>query len=119
MHQERLSRYSNATATINPVDSPVILTIGNTFDSSFSTVELPVIKFCYFAGYIDKPVTNCLKSGFRNCSQPRHHVLDYVGFIISKAISVIAATTSGTGISIVLDRFDREFDYLIRGYQIA
>ena len=30
MHQEGLSRYSNATATINSVDSPVILTIGDT-----------------------------------------------------------------------------------------
>ena len=114
-----LSRYPTDTATINSVDSPVIQSIGNIFDLSFCTVEFPIIKPCYSAGNIDKPVTDYLKSGFRNCGQIRHHFLDYVGFIISKAISVIAATTAGSGISIVLDRFDGEFDYFIRGYQVA
>ena len=94
-------------------------TISDFFDPSFSTVEFPIIKPCYSASDIDKPVTNCLKSGFRNFGQICHNFLDYVGFIISKAISVIAATTSSSGIDIVLDRFDREFDYLIRGNQIA
>ena len=70
-----LSRYSTAAATINPINSPVVLTIGDPFDPSFSTVEFPIIKLCYSAGYIDKPVTDYLKSGFRNCGQIRHHFL--------------------------------------------
>ena len=32
---------------------------------------------------------------------------------------MIAATASGTGISIVLNGFNGVFDYLIRGYQMS